>query len=639
MRDNARSITELYQSLRPLILRDVSPLSSASSSGGMMEAHALNGPYHTGTLIEAQAPWAATKNDIQTLIDNGLLHDRVHLLADTTGLGSDHTVAGLTAGQYLRATGATTAAFASILDADLPSTIVRTSRTLEAGDGLTGLGNLSADRSVSIELSATSGLELFGTSPNKTLQIADTVAGAGLSITSKVLAVGAANTLLSSAGATGLTVEADTLRLTTSNNPGAAASVLSSSAAGALTLPSFVATTSVNTPSLVSPALTELSIVSGADTVLNPGGMVRLGTGKLIKSYSTFTSGFAGSGWQIDDGVLTPGKMSATFDNLTVRGTMSVYELLIQQIRATNGSVFISSAAKLISATLVSGSSYICVIDGEANDYQPFAVGDAIRAQRVNLQAAVVAAGDGNIVWRSDLVVTAINTGGDQKAFTATLQPGTTVPAAGMEFVRLGGSDVSRRSSIYLTADDSGAPFIDVVSGVTSHADWNTVGMVKVRMGRLDGVTGNTNEYGIWAGDGTLTTSSSIVASTAGVTLNNVPIDFKAGTSTVVMRLAPGSSAPFMALGSTLPTGPLVNDGIWLGKDGAAYKFRVGTVSGGALVKGFYWDGADLTWKATNTSLDSSGNLVAGPVTLSAGGVSSEVGAYSNNSAYDFTYG
>jgi len=68
-----------------------------------------------------------------------------HVLATTTGLGSEHTVSGLTAGQVLRATGATTAAFQAIADADLPSTIVRTSRTITAGTALTGGGNLSAN--------------------------------------------------------------------------------------------------------------------------------------------------------------------------------------------------------------------------------------------------------------------------------------------------------------------------------------------------------------------------------------------------------------------------------------------------------------------------------------------------------------
>lgn len=55
-----------------------------------------------------------------------------------------------------------------------------------AGDGITWSTNV-----YSIELSATSGLSLTGTTPAKTLEIADTIAGSGLTIASKVLSVGA----------------------------------------------------------------------------------------------------------------------------------------------------------------------------------------------------------------------------------------------------------------------------------------------------------------------------------------------------------------------------------------------------------------------------------------------------------------
>jgi hypothetical protein len=50
----------------------------------------------------------------------------------------------------------------------------------------------------------------------------------------------------------------------------------------------------------------------------------------------TYQSGFAGSGWKIDN---VSGDVAATFDSLTVRGSMNIYELLIHQIRATNGSI------------------------------------------------------------------------------------------------------------------------------------------------------------------------------------------------------------------------------------------------------------------------------------------------------------
>ena len=49
-----------------------------------------------------------------------------HIIATTAGLGASHTTSGLTAGQVLRATGATTAAFAVIQSGDLPASVVET---------------------------------------------------------------------------------------------------------------------------------------------------------------------------------------------------------------------------------------------------------------------------------------------------------------------------------------------------------------------------------------------------------------------------------------------------------------------------------------------------------------------------------
>ena len=81
----------------------------------------------------------------------------------------------------------------------------------------------------------------------------------------------------------------------------------------------------------------------------------------------SFTSGFAGNGYRIESG--SDGKTSMILDDLTVRGTMNVYELLINQVRATNGSLFVSSTGKVdtISGSLddvtlfgtTSGSSFL----------------------------------------------------------------------------------------------------------------------------------------------------------------------------------------------------------------------------------------------------------------------------------------
>ena len=56
-----------------------------------------------------------------------------------------------------------------------------------------------------------------------------------------------------------------------------------------------------------------------------------------------FSSGFAGSGWKILENQLT-GNVGATFDELTIRKKMRVYELEVQKLSVTNGSLWVSDA-------------------------------------------------------------------------------------------------------------------------------------------------------------------------------------------------------------------------------------------------------------------------------------------------------
>ncbi|HHY57694.1 MAG TPA: hypothetical protein GYA08_19895, partial [Chloroflexi bacterium] len=81
-----RTITELYQALRPLLLRDVAIAASGSrASSGGMETHALNSNWHTGQLTETQAPWAATKNEWATALATHAALPDVHHAPVTAG--------------------------------------------------------------------------------------------------------------------------------------------------------------------------------------------------------------------------------------------------------------------------------------------------------------------------------------------------------------------------------------------------------------------------------------------------------------------------------------------------------------------------------------------------------------------------
>lgn len=233
----------------------------------------------------------------------------------------------------------------------------------------------------------------------------------------------------------------------------------------------------------------------------------------------SFTSGFTGSGFRLDNGLLTAGKTTGEMDDLIVRGRMRVYELLVQQIRATNGSIFVSSTGKVKAVT---GSGPYSI---ETDATHGFLVNDLIRAQRFT----------GNGVYQSNLQVTAV---ADTTHFTATLSSGD-APAAGMEFVRLGNTtDATRQNSIYMSADDTYNPFIDIVAGVNSFAAWGSTASRKGRIGNLQGLFSVAGEHGIFFGNGQAATSQYMRLSSYTQELHNLPINMYNGSGTLFLTLS-----------------------------------------------------------------------------------------------------
>ena len=200
-------------------------------------------------------------------------------------------------------------------------------------------------------------------------------------------------------------------------------------------------------------------------------------------SSDPFASGFTGNGWKIDNtGHLSVG-------SATIRGTLSVYELLIQQIRASNGAIFCTSSAKVESASGLSASDDVGTItfeDPNNNNICPFADGDIIMMQRVK-PGAIASGGDiiKKLVYEVDgnpngATITVKNAGYDN----------TSSPAEGDDFVRIGnnGDTANRDGVLYLTSDDTNSPFIDIKASINSYSEWNS-SSPKVRLGKLDGIT------------------------------------------------------------------------------------------------------------------------------------------------------
>lgn len=202
-----------------------------------------------------------------------------------------------------------------------------------------------------------------------------------------------------------------------------------------------------------------------------------------------FNSGFGGNGWRINN------TADAEFQNLTVRGTFSVYELLAKQIRATNGSLLVANSSKVEGvSTITSGSTYYLTFDTGSSYGHTFLNDDILIAQRLDV--------DNNSLYQSFLSVDAVE---GTTALTASLLSGT-VPESGFEYVRIGNSvNTDRQGHVYLTADDTNAPYIGVRDGVDAYTDFtqNTSSIEFVRVGKLDGVNspnfGNLSGFGFWA--------------------------------------------------------------------------------------------------------------------------------------------
>lgn len=211
----------------------------------------------------------------------------------------------------------------------------------------------------------------------------------------------------------------------------------------------------------------------------------------------TFVSGFSGAGWRIDSAT-----NHLTIDHLTVRQSMNVYELRINQIRATNGSLWLSDAAKVGS---VAGST-VTIDTGGGSNMVPFVVNDLLKCQTWS----------GKTIKSYVIRVASVTT----TQFTFVYVSGGTsinVVQANDELVRIGNTtDTSRQGSLYLTASDSYSPYIDVIEGVNSAS---FAGKTRLRVGDISGISGQTG-YGLWASaDGvntTLALSSNGYAKVAG---------------------------------------------------------------------------------------------------------------------------
>lgn len=220
-------------------------------------------------------------------------------------------------------------------------------------------------------------------------------------------------------------------------------------------------------------------------------------TGSLVSNTINTVTEYTGSGFSLHK---NDNKWLMCIDQLLVRGSMRIYELLINQIRATNGTLFVSSTGKSVSGSSITINATSSIVFQDSN-LIPFTTNDIIRAQRFNYNS-----GSQSTVYQINLQVLSVSS----KTVSAKVLSNTGFTLSdynGAQFVRIGNtSNTNRQGYIMLSSQDN--PYIDIANGVNSVASFGSNNTRKVRLGSLTGVSssafGNLNGYGFYTDNGYL---------------------------------------------------------------------------------------------------------------------------------------
>lgn len=185
-----------------------------------------------------------------------------------------------------------------------------------------------------------------------------------------------------------------------------------------------------------------------------------------------FMSGFAGYGWKIWEYV--KGKWMLEIDFIRVREQFIVFEMLVSKMRAIIGSLGISQACGKIATVTLSedGTEYLITLEDET---MSFVAHDFMRCQTyTGTKQTFYHVEIASVV---DDVIHVPVSEFDKDAEGIVTNP----PEPGNDIVQFGNSvNKNRQSAIYIHADESGQPAIDIMFDIDSK-DWT--GKVKTRLG------------------------------------------------------------------------------------------------------------------------------------------------------------
>jgi len=211
----------------------------------------------------------------------------------------------------------------------------------------------------------------------------------------------------------------------------------------------------------------------------------------------TYVPGWqSGSGWKLDYDTTTK-EYTLTVDNMTIRGTLAVYEFLINQIRATNGNFLVTASCMVDSLSSFFPTypyNWIYADSVSGNGLAPFQAGDMIMCQEADLSGATYDS-LGNVVinkYLSKRFIYKVDSVNGLKIYVSTLTGAPTNTGKlkkGDVFVRFGNVNNSHSGMVGIYSDEQYSPYIRVTDSVNSWSKWKSPTSIKMQAGKLLGLT------------------------------------------------------------------------------------------------------------------------------------------------------
>lgn len=219
--------------------------------------------------------------------------------------------------------------------------------------------------------------------------------------------------------------------------------------------------------------LSTAKIVGMLSSAKKTGRQVMNAAGEWVAEVvEDFMSGFAGYGWKIWEYV--KGKWMLEIDSIRVREQFIVFEMLVSKMRAIIGSLGISQACGKIATVTPSedGTEYLITLEDET---MSFVAHDFMRCQTYSGTKQTFYHVEISSVVDDVIHVPVSEFDKDAEGIV------TNPPEPGNDVVQFGNSvNKNRQSAIYIHADESGQPAIDIMFDIDSK-DWT--GKVKTRLG------------------------------------------------------------------------------------------------------------------------------------------------------------